>query len=177
MKTKLTYLVLATVMMSSFVSAQSFNLLTASSSDKVAQSKYFTVSAQQISLFASSSMQQPTQVTTANKIIAERTVKATSVGKENTATVFSLEQNYPNPFNGSTVIRYSLQTASNVSITVYDMTGREVTTLVNENMNEGTHSVTFSNQTVASGTYFYKLVSVDNNGSVNSVAKKMIVMK
>ncbi len=177
MKTKLTYFILATVIISNYVLAQPFNLLTASSSDKVAQSKYFTISAQQIQLFVGSSMQQPAQITTANEIIVERTVKTTSVGNENnSAYIFSVKQNYPNPFNGSTVIRYTVHTASNVTLTVYDITGREIATLVNENKLEGEYSTNFSNRSLASGAYFYRLVSVDNNGSTHSATKKMIVM-
>ncbi len=56
---------------------------------------------------------------------------------------FALMQNYPNPFNPSTAIRYKLPFASNVSLVVYDLLGREVSALVNERKNVGLYEVKF----------------------------------
>jgi len=70
---------------------------------------------------------------------------------------FSLEQNYPNPFNPTTNINYSLQNAGHVSLKVYDMTGREIATLVNGRMNAGAHTVTFNASNLSSGVYIYAL--------------------
>ena len=67
---------------------------------------------------------------------------------------FNLEQNYPNPFNPSTNINYSVHKAGLVTIKVYDILGREVITLVNEQKNPGNYSVQFNAARLASGVYF-----------------------
>ena len=85
---------------------------------------------------------------------------------------FSLEQNYPNPFNPSTVISYQLPVSSFVNIKVYDLLGREVSTLVNEEQQSGNHEVTFDGSKLASGIYLYTLQS----GSFVQT-KKMLLMK
>lgn len=69
----------------------------------------------------------------------------------------SLEQNYPNPFNPATNIEFSIPETRDVTLTVYDMLGREVTTLVNDQMSAGTHTVTFDASNLSSGTYIYRL--------------------
>ncbi len=70
---------------------------------------------------------------------------------------FVLAQNYPNPFNPSTIIRYELPTTSDVSLKIFDMLGREVTTLVNTRQAAGTYEVNFNATGLASGVYFYRL--------------------
>jgi photosystem II stability/assembly factor-like uncharacterized protein len=70
---------------------------------------------------------------------------------------YSLSQNYPNPFNPSTTISYSLPAASHVSLTVFDLLGREVAVLVNDRMEPGVHEVRFDASGLASGVYLYKL--------------------
>jgi len=74
---------------------------------------------------------------------------------------YSLLQNYPNPFNPSTNIRFSVPKNSTVKLTVYDMLGREVETLVNENLEPGTYNVRVDASGLSSGTYFYRLKSSD----------------
>jgi hypothetical protein len=66
-------------------------------------------------------------------------------------------QNYPNPFNPSTTIKYDLPQASHVTLTVYDLLGREVATLVNNVEEPGHKSVEWNAAAVASGVYFYQL--------------------
>ena len=83
-----------------------------------------------------------------------------------------LYQNYPNPFNPTTMIEYSLPTSSHVTLKVYDVLGREVVTLKNENQFAGKHSVQFNASRLASGIYFYVLVA-DNF----TVSKKMSILK
>jgi hypothetical protein len=72
---------------------------------------------------------------------------------------FALHQNFPNPFNPSTVITYDIPRESFVKITVYDIAGKEVKTLINETMRAGSYSVTFSVSELSSGIYFYKITA------------------
>jgi hypothetical protein len=92
-------------------------------------------------------------------------------GNENPYT-FSLSQNYPNPFNPATVINYQLPLKGIVTLKIYDVTGREVKTLVNEVKEAGSNSVLFDASALSSGVYFYKLTS----GSFTDT-KKMILVK
>ena len=85
---------------------------------------------------------------------------------------FDLSQNYPNPFNPTTVISYRLAADSKVNLTVYNALGSEVSTLVNETQNSGSHSVSFNATNLSSGTYFYRLQA---GGLVK--AGKMILIK
>ena len=86
--------------------------------------------------------------------------------------VFALEQNYPNPFNPVTTLRFTLQLANNTSLTVYDMLGREITTVVDAPLEAGIHRYQFSGENLASGVYLYRIVS----GSFVET-KKMILQK
>ena len=80
--------------------------------------------------------------------------------------VFDLFQNVPNPFNPSTTIRYILHEPGDVSLRVYDLTGREVTTLADEYRTAGSHEVLWNGtdaggNRVSSGIYFYTLLVGD----------------
>ena len=85
---------------------------------------------------------------------------------------FSLEQNYPNPFNPSTEIQFSLPKSGFTTLKVYDITGREVAVLVNEQKQAGTYSTEFNASKLASGVYFYRLTS----GNFSAV-KKLLLLK
>ncbi len=85
---------------------------------------------------------------------------------------FVLEQNYPNPFNPTTVIRYTVPSRSMVNIVVYDQLGREVRSLVNQELNPGTYEANFDAGNLSSGTYFYKLTV----GGFESV-KRMVLIR
>jgi len=87
-------------------------------------------------------------------------------------TKFSLEQNYPNPFNPSTTIKYSIKKNDLVTLKVYDILGKEVAALINENQEAGNYSVKFNASNLPSGIYFYRLKS----GSFSST-KKLILLK
>lgn len=106
------------------------------------------------------------------------TGSVTSVGKdEELPSEFNLAQNFPNPFNPTTKISYTLPSNSFVSLKIYDMLGREVKTLLNQDMNAGVYSVdwngvdNFGNK-VASGTYIYRIVA----GNF-TLSKKMVLLK
>ncbi len=70
---------------------------------------------------------------------------------------FSLSQNYPNPFNPSTSIKFSIPQENTVSIVIYNVLGKEISTLLNEQRPAGTYSITFDASSLPSGLYFYKL--------------------
>ncbi|MBN1187881.1 MAG: aryl-sulfate sulfotransferase [Bacteroidales bacterium] len=70
---------------------------------------------------------------------------------------FKLMQNFPNPFNPSTTIKYSLQESNNVTLRIYNLSGQEIETLVNEFQNEGEQKTTWHPKGLPSGTYLYKL--------------------
>lgn len=88
------------------------------------------------------------------------------------AAGYELYQNYPNPFNPATTITYDIQHTGNVSLKVFDMTGREVSQLVNSVKNPGKYNVTFNGEGLSSGVYYYKLTA----GNFSSV-KKLILLK
>ncbi len=74
---------------------------------------------------------------------------------------YTLFQNYPNPFNPSTNIKFSLPKASNVRLTIYDAIGREVRTLLNNELSAGTHTIQWNASNLASGIYLYKIEAGD----------------
>jgi hypothetical protein len=74
-------------------------------------------------------------------------------------TSFVLAQNYPNPFNPTTTIKFQIPSTSFVSLTVFDVLGREVVTLVNEEMRPGRYERLFDGSGLASGVYYYRLRS------------------
>lgn len=82
-----------------------------------------------------------------------------SVGEIGTPVQFGLEQNYPNPFNPTTEIRFRIAEGGFATLKVFDMLGREVATLVNENLPSGTHVSTFDAAGLASGVYYYRLTA------------------
>ena len=85
---------------------------------------------------------------------------------------FSLGQNYPNPFNPMTNIGLRIADFGFVSLKVYDITGKVVAVLVNEELNAGVYNVDFDASNLSSGTYFYRM---ETNGFVD--VKKMVVVK
>lgn len=85
---------------------------------------------------------------------------------------FRLEQNYPNPFNPNTVISYQLSVAGVVSLKVYDLQGKEITSLVNKKQSAGNYSVEFNGANLSSGIYFYTLQTENYKET-----KKMMLVK
>jgi hypothetical protein len=77
--------------------------------------------------------------------------------ENNLPTSFSLQQNYPNPFNPTTTINYSIPQTRFVKISIYDMLGREVAVLVNEDKSAGNYSIIFNGSNLTSGVYLYRM--------------------
>jgi hypothetical protein len=139
--------------------------------------------------FAMSSTIQDCYINLANAVIAAPNAAKLSVTVEgikwSSSTIasnvgsssFTLGQNYPNPFNPSTRLTYTLTKSARVRLSVYDMTGREVNRIVDQNQEAGQFTAQWnstgkSGQTLASGMYFARL-TVDNE----SVTRKMILLK
>ncbi|MBP9192086.1 MAG: T9SS type A sorting domain-containing protein [Ignavibacteria bacterium] len=85
---------------------------------------------------------------------------------------FSLSQNYPNPFNPSTKINYDLPFDGKVTLKIFDISGREVSTLINEFKTAGYYTIDFKADNLSSGIYLYKLTS---NSQV--LTRKMLIVK
>jgi len=87
-------------------------------------------------------------------------------------TEFILEQNYPNPFNPATSIQYAISSRQFVTLKVYDILGKEIVTLVNEEKPAGSYEVEFDARNLSSGIYFYKI-----NAGGFSQSKKMVLLR
>jgi photosystem II stability/assembly factor-like uncharacterized protein len=98
---------------------------------------------------------------------------------EEVPTKYSLVQNYPNPFNNTSNLKFEIVNTGDVKITVYDMQGREVQTLVNERLSAGTYEVKFDGSMLTSGVYFYKMVVRHGGSSTGDFTetKRMILIK
>lgn len=97
----------------------------------------------------------------------------------NIPTTFSLEQNYPNPFNPVTKIKFNIPDchscesgALGISLKIFNILGKKVTTLVNEKLQPGNYEVTWDASQYPSGVYFYKLITEGF-----SETKKMLLIK
>ncbi len=106
-------------------------------------------------------------------VYGDTTLTAIHPSNQYTPKQFSLGQNYPNPFNPITVISFSLFESHNIRLTVSDLLGNHVETLVNERKNAGDYEVQFDGGRFPSGVYFYS-ISVDGN---ESVSKRMALLK
>jgi sugar lactone lactonase YvrE len=99
----------------------------------------------------------------------------TTTGVENTPEAprqFALSQNYPNPFNPSTTITFSLQSKTFVSLKIFDMLGREVAVLVNEQKPAGNYTRQWNAATMTSGVYFYRL-----QAGTYTETKKLVLLR
>ncbi|MBT8387737.1 MAG: T9SS type A sorting domain-containing protein, partial [Ignavibacteria bacterium] len=85
---------------------------------------------------------------------------------------YNLEQNYPNPFNPSTEIKFSIPQTTKVSLKVFDVMGREVTALIDEQLEAGKHSLVFNAANLSSGVYYYTIITENFIQT-----KKMILLK
>lgn len=119
---------------------------------------------------------QPTVVTfdPGNEIVLKTASLTVGVENETSTTPgnYSLGQNYPNPFNPLTTINIELPVDNNVKLALFDMTGKEVMTILNEFRTAGRHTVLVNASRISSGTYYYRMTS----GSF-SETKKLVVVK
>jgi len=90
----------------------------------------------------------------------------------NSVNNYFLGQNYPNPFNPSTKIKYSVPQLSQVQISIFDVLGNKIETLVNEEKPMGTYEIIWNAVNLPSGVYFYKLQTANY-----SAVKKMVLTK
>ncbi|NOS85272.1 MAG: T9SS type A sorting domain-containing protein [Ignavibacteria bacterium] len=101
-----------------------------------------------------------------------------SNNSSNIPRVFKLSQNYPNPFNPVTKINYDLPKDSKINIVIYDILGREVKRLVNNELKTaGSYIVDFNASNYASGVYFYRIEAEEPNGNKFVDSKKMVLLK
>ncbi|MCK4827551.1 T9SS type A sorting domain-containing protein, partial [bacterium] len=109
-----------------------------------------------------------------------KTYQTYNRGEENKPVIlptgFTLKQNYPNPFNNRTTIPFSLSQDAHVTITIYNVLGRQVITLISEQLNKGSYNVSWDgtnkqNNPVASGIYLYRMQA----GDVTELRKMVLV--
>src|SRR4030095_1512086 len=87
-------------------------------------------------------------------------------------TNYSLSQNYPNPFNPVTRIKFQIPHQGNVHLAIYDIMGKEMEVIVNENLQPGTYEIEWNATNFASGVYYYRITAGDF-----SETKKLILIK
>jgi hypothetical protein len=92
-------------------------------------------------------------------------------------STFSLSQNYPNPFNPSTTIEYEVPSESHVQINIYDILGRQINTIINENQSTGSHSILWQaidekGERLSDGVYFYQIIAGEYKRTM-----KMVILK
>ena len=109
----------------------------------------------------------PSGYNTVNPLVTSNINLMTEIPKE-----FDLFQNYPNPFNPTTSIRYDVPKSSHVSIMIYDVTGKTVETLVEQQLEAGSYEATWDASKYSSGVYFYKITAADF-----SSVKRMVLLK
>lgn len=115
---------------------------------------------------------------------SEQLKKQSSIAKSVEVNIvvrtYALEQNYPNPFNPATVIKYQIPTKGKVRLAVFDILGKKISDLVDQEQNAGVYRVTFgvnSTASLASGVYYYTLDVVGEDGKIFKQSKKMVILK
>jgi hypothetical protein len=107
------------------------------------------------------------------KLLEDNTGLGNETEKSLIPTEYSLYDNYPNPFNPTTTIKFDIPEKTNVELIVYDILGRQVKSLVNNEIKiPGSYEVSFNASTLASGVYIYKLTT-----KRYSQARKMLLVK
>lgn len=108
-----------------------------------------------------------------------KTANALGVQRENDniPKAFALLQNYPNPFNPSTTISFAVKDESEVMVVIYDILGRSVATLVNEQLLPGNYRVRWNGYNFSSGVYLYRIVAREKSGKIFTQLKKMLLIQ
>ncbi|HMU42885.1 MAG TPA: T9SS type A sorting domain-containing protein [Ignavibacteriaceae bacterium] len=96
---------------------------------------------------------------------------------EKPVEAFKLSDNYPNPFNPSTTISFSIPERSFVTLKVYDILGREIANLVNEELKAGSFEKTFDASTLSSGVYIYRITAMKDGKILFNESKQMLMIK
>ncbi|NBB76987.1 MAG: T9SS type A sorting domain-containing protein [Bacteroidetes bacterium] len=135
----------------------------------ISENEIVKMTKKQVATAKMGSAQKTDTITPRFELVINRV--GTDTPKELPATI-TLDQNYPNPFNPSTVIRYQLPEAAQVSLEVFDMAGRKVADLVNGQVSAGSHTVNFDASQLSSGIYMYRL----QTGST-TLTRKLTVVK
>ena len=105
-------------------------------------------------------------------VLAYRLITNVSEKLPQLPRIFSLHQNYPNPFNAMTQIEYEVMHSEEVSITIHDLTGREIQQLVNNRHEPGVYRLRFDGSHLASGQYYYEM-----KAGAFSATRQMTIMK
>ncbi len=181
-----TRIFLGSILLLNISYSESFDLLSTKAVDKIAQSRFFRIDSNKVlDAYDLFSFNVPiARIQDSVFVVAgiHASVSAARNSAVNPVKDFSLDQNYPNPFNPSTTIRFSIGKSAKVSVVLFDMTGREVATLINDVKDAGSYSVEWNGRTnngasVASGTYLYRMLSIADGGSTNVETKKMTLLK
>ncbi|MBC8044257.1 MAG: T9SS type A sorting domain-containing protein [Rhizobacter sp.] len=149
-----------------------------SATDALMSSGYFSLAAGETKryayamFFADSAYKMPAASDKVAAFYASKLLDAEKPASPKLPNAFQLYQNYPNPFNPSTTIQFSLPAAAQVSLKIYDVLGRTVTTLVNERRPAGVHTATFNANRLSSGVYFYRL-----QAGTSMQTRKMLLLK
>jgi len=106
------------------------------------------------------------------RIVVNIDLTGTENHKDQSPIIYLLEQNYPNPFNSLTLIKFTLLKSEYTTLKVFNIVGKEVTTIKSDKLNQGNHAYEFDGINLASGVYYYQLVA----GEYREV-KKMILLK
>ncbi len=119
----------------------------------------------------------PDHITTTNRLLKSILLKEPITDGAQIPLVPVLHQNYPNPFNPTTIINFSLPSKAKVDLSIYNIKGQKVTTLVSSSLEKGKHSVVWDSKdkngkAVSSGVYFYKLKTLNK-----SIIKKCLLLK
>jgi alpha-L-fucosidase len=140
---------------------------------------YYNISSNAVNVFIPTEIQNnpPCRHAWVFKIVTNE-IPYINQNKENKISdKYTLYQNYPNPFNSSTIFKFDLPSFHNrlkspVQLKIYDILGREVKTLINENLSSGSYNITFDAKEFASGIYFFKLTTGDFSNT-----RKMTIVK